>query len=254
MPPHVRRFGPALLIVSLGAAPASSGQKEDERPAERGAAHKLKVFELRHRQCEDVMRVIKPLASGIRGTSLSNVGELKTITVRDLPEHMAAIEDAIKRLDVPPPFRPDVEVRMRLLVAAPSGPVGNVAPDLEPVVKHLRATLNYKSYSEVAAPIASRVRSGSGAKGNGSAQVSPPVTNEPSQLSYSYAIEDLSVASNPQAQVLIRRLFFSMGNKQLGEADISTGLTIKDNEKVVVGTASLKDRAMILVLSARIQK
>jgi hypothetical protein len=54
--------------------------------------------------------------------------------------------------------------------------------------------------------------------------------------------------------VQIRKLHYAIEGKSLGEAEINTGLSLREGEKVVVGTASLKDRAMILVLSARIVK
>lgn len=242
----LRPLGLALAFVILwGAAPARADKDDD-----RVAGVKFKVFELKHRSPEDVMRVIRPLASGGKGTAISESSEFRTITVRDFPENIAAIEEALKRLDVPAPPKPDVELRLRVLVAAPSGP-SNVPNDLEPVVKQLRATLNYKSYSEVAS-VTQRVLAGRGAKGKSPAQIGPPVTAEPSTLNYSYGFEDVNVGTGNHPQVQIRKLFFWMGNKHLGEADVNTGITLKEGEKVVVGTASLKDRALILVLSARV--
>ena len=38
----------------------------------------------------------------------------------------------------------------------------------------------------------------------------------------------------------------------LGEAEVSTGLTLREDEKVVMGTGSLKNRAMIVVVAAQL--
>jgi hypothetical protein len=40
----------------------------------------------------------------------------------------------------------------------------------------------------------------------------------------------------------------------VGETKINTNLSVRDGEKVVVGTASLKDKAVILVLTTKILK
>jgi hypothetical protein len=53
--------------------------------------------------------------------------------------------------------------------------------------------------------------------------------------------------------VSLRRFHFELeGGSALGEAEVSTGLTLRDGEKVVVGTGSLKNRAMIVVLAAKL--
>jgi hypothetical protein len=243
----------AVTLLTL-AASARAGDKPEDRPTERNPALRSRVFELKNRVPAEVMKVIKPLGSGVKGTSISESGEFKTITVRDFPENIAAIEDALKRLDVPQAPKPDIEFRIRVLIAAPSGS-SQYPGELEPVVKQLHATLNYKGYFQVASFIM-RVKSGSGAKGTGVANVNPPVSSEPTSLSYSYGFEDVSMTPPPPgaALVQIRKLHYAIEAKSLGEAEINTGLSLREGEKVVVGTASLKDRAMILVLSARVVK
>jgi len=240
-------------LMALG-APARAGDKPEDRPTERNPALRSRVFELKNRSPGEVMKVIKPLGSGVKGTSISESGEFKTITVRDFPENIAAIEDALKRLDVPQAPKPDIELRIRVLIAAPGG-TSQYPGDLEPVVKQLHATLNYKGYFQVAS-ITMRVKSGSGAKGTGVTSVNPPVSSESTSMSYSYGFEDVSITPPPPgaAVVQIRKLHYAIEGKSLGEAEINTGLSLREGEKVVVGTASLKDRAMILVLSARIVK
>jgi hypothetical protein len=86
--------------------------------------------------------------------------------------------------------------------------------------------------------------------------VNPPVASEPTSMSYSYGFEEvgLSPPAPGAAVIQIRKLRYAIEGKSLGEAEINTGLSLREGEKVVVGTASLKDRAMILVLSARIVK
>jgi hypothetical protein len=248
-------IGAALvLLVMAVAAPARAGDKPEDRPSERIPGLKSRVFELKNRAPDEVLRVVKPLGSGIKGTSISESGEFKTITVRDFPENIAAIEDALKRLDVPKPPKPDIEFRIRVLIAAPSGQ-SQYPNELEPVVKQLHATLNYKGYFQIAS-ITLRVKAGAGARGTGVTSVNPPISPESTSMSYSYGFEDVGIVppSPGAAVVQIRKLHYAIEGKSLGEAEINTGLSLREGEKVVVGTASLKDRAMILVLSSRIVK
>jgi hypothetical protein len=261
-----RRQLAALALAACLAAlagPAQAGgdherdnkePRDEDRPTEKMGL-KSRVFEIKHRTCDELMRVLRPLASGIKGTSLVDGGEFHTITVRDFPENVSAIDDAIRRLDVVRPPKPDVELFIRVLIAAPGG-TSQYPGELEPVVKQLHATLSYRSYYQVAS-ITHRIKAGSGAKGKGVTVINPPVSSEATTLNYSYGFEDVNLApstSSGPTMVQIRRLSYWTGGKVLGEAEIATGLTLREGQKVVVGTASLKDRAMILVLFARVVK
>ena len=248
-----------LVMVLAAGAPVRAGDKEhdkerdEDRPTEKMGL-KSRVFEIKNRATEDLMKVIRPLTSGIKGTSIVESSEFRTITVRDFPENVAAIDEALRRLDVPRPARSDIELRIRVLIAGSNG-ASQYPGELEPVVKQLHATLAYKSYYQIAS-ITHRVKSGSGAKGKGVTTVTPPVASEAGSMNYSYSFEDVGLAppgAGPTV-VQIRRLSYWIGGKPLGDAEINTGLSLREGEKVVVGTASLKDRAMILVLFAHIVK
>jgi hypothetical protein len=63
----------------------------------------------------------------------------------------------------------------------------------------------------------------------------------------------LSTEESGAATVQMDNFAFSL-REPAGNADISTSLGVREGEKVVVGTASLKDKAMILVLSAKVIK
>ncbi len=249
----MRRSGWHVLIWVLSilatAAPALAERGEHE-------GFKVRVFEIKHQEAEDLVRVIRPFASGAKGASMVDSDDLRTITVRDLPENLVAIEEAIKRLDVATAPKPDIELRLRILIASPSGP-SQVPPDLESVVKQLQATLTYKTYHQIASVI-QRVRVGSGCSGKGVAQVNPPVASEAGSISYSYSLDSLTLPPSPSGGgaplMQMKRFRLEAGSKTLGEANIATGLTLREGEKIVVGTASLTERAMIVVVTARILK
>lgn len=251
-----RRLLMMMMATALALAPViARAQDKDERPADKVPGLKSRVFEIKHRDTHELANAVRALGSGVKGTQLSPSREFKTLVVRDFPENIASIEDAIKRLDAPSPQKNDIEVRMRVLFAAPSGP-GQYPVDLEGVVKQLQATLNYKAYFEIA-NVLQRVKDGSGTASKGVANLKPPVTTESTSAQYGYGLEDVRLvtpSSGGPPRVQIRKVTFWVNGKSLGEADLSTGLSLREGEKVVVGTANLKHRAMILVLSARVLK
>jgi len=109
---------------------------------------KGKVFEVKHRDPRSLVDALRVLGSGFKGSTISVSDEFKTLTVRDFPENLAAIEEALKRLDTPQPPQPDIELRMNVLLASNVDGIANQYPtDLGDVIKQLQAMLNYKSYS-----------------------------------------------------------------------------------------------------------
>jgi hypothetical protein len=239
----------SLPWEGLGAPVA---EPDPDRPA---AAMKARVFEIKHQDTGVIMSAIRPLGSGARGALISESDSLRTITVRDFPENLAAIEVALRRLDTPSAPRPDLELRLRILIAGPSGP-GQFGADLDPLVKQLQSALTFKSYYEIAA-VTHRVKAGSGAGGNGEAQLVPPVSDEPTTAEYGFSLDNMNVAptSGGQApQVHLRKFKFFLRNKALGDAQLNTALTVREGKPAVVGTGSLRNRAVIVVLSAKVLK
>src|SRR5437764_4917756 len=109
---------------------------------------KNRVFEVQHRAPEDLVPVIRLLTSGFKGAELAASNEFRTITVRDFPENIAAIEEAIKRLDTPEITRPNIELRMHVLVASnKEGASNQYPPDLKDVITELQKTLSFKEYT-----------------------------------------------------------------------------------------------------------
>src|SRR5713226_8221597 len=78
---------------------------------------KGKIFEIKYRDPYGLLQVIRPLGSGFKGATISVEQAFKTLTVRDFPENIAAIEEAIKRLDMPEAPRSDIEFTIHVLIA-----------------------------------------------------------------------------------------------------------------------------------------
>src|SRR3954462_6733337 len=112
----------ALVLVSTAAAfaqqPASNTTPapQDNYVTERN--FKSKVFDVKYRDPGSLANVIGRLMSGFKGAAISSSSEFRTITVRDFPENLVTIEEAIKRLDTPASARPDIELHIHALIAS----------------------------------------------------------------------------------------------------------------------------------------
>src|SRR5262249_17645040 len=140
---------------------------------------KNRVFDVHHRLPEELVPVLTLLTSGFKGAKLSASNEFRTLTVRDFPENIAAIEEALKRLDTPKAAQPDIELRMHVLLASNQPTTLSQYPaDLKDVIGELQKTLNYKEYYLMTS-IVQRTRDSQGDRGvylqgKGSAEIGWP--------------------------------------------------------------------------------
>jgi hypothetical protein len=233
---------------------------------------KGKVFELKNRNPEGLWEVLRPLGSGFKGATMSTNREFRTITVRDFPENIAAIEEAIKRLDVPEaaqppqPSRPDVEFHVHVLIAtdAPAGPQ-DLPAELTDVVKQLQATLRYKGYSLMTSSVQRAKDRAPGVSSSGVVDpklfsVSVPPGNP---IFYRYHIGGVSLeptAAGP-SRVQLGRFDFNVRlplptEKGVRYEDVgfSTPVGLREGEKVVVGTTTMGDKGLVVALSVKVIK
>src|SRR3954468_18832440 len=97
----------ATLVLTLMLASTATAQetqtappaKEPDYVQEKG--FKTKIIEVKYRDPQSLFRVIVNLGSGVKGAGINPNSEFKTLTVRDYPENIAAIEEAVRRLDTP---------------------------------------------------------------------------------------------------------------------------------------------------------
>jgi hypothetical protein len=240
--------------------PPPAETRRDDYVSEKG--FRSAVFEVKHREPNDLAAVVRPLGSGFRGATVSWSSELKTLTVRDFPENVAAIGEALKRLDVPEAPRTDVELHIYVLVASRSeGASGRYPEELAQAIAALGKTMGYRRY-ELAGVFTERIRDGSkGIGGEGSAAVGFEDGSKAGKrdMQVDYRIARLSIDRSAAAPV-VRLEGFNLalvggGNLALvgggGRAQVRTDVGLRAEEKVVVGTAALQDKALIVVLSAR---
>jgi len=180
--------------------------------------------------------------------------EFKTITVRDFPENIATVEEALKRLDVPAPPRPNIELHMHVLIASnASGTATDVPADLKEVLTQLRGTLNYRNY-ELAASIVQRLtETPRGLRGSGIAELPSTNPGTPnSSMPYEYFINNVSLVQNATGAASVQIAEFTFVTLEKERARVQTALNLRDGEKVVVGTATIRNRALVIVLTAKL--
>src|SRR5713226_888903 len=256
----------SLLLATFSTAAVGQTQSQPA-PTDKyvtNSGFKNRVFEVHNRMPDDLVPVIRLLTSGFKGAELAASNEFRTITVRDFPENIAAIEEAIKRLDTPEVTRPDIELRMHVLLASNKEGASNQYPaDLKDVVTELQKTLSFKEYTLLTS-IVQRTRESRGTRssyvdGRGSAEVGWPDSSVPGGTvkrisNYQYYANSVALTpSSGAAEIQLGEFTFSLSVPGT-EARIHSDVRMRDGEKVVVGTAGFSDKALILVMTARVLK
>lgn len=246
----------------LATKPASS---DGDYVSEKGFKNKL--FQVKYRDPNSLMQVLRLLGSGFKGATISVNQEFKTITVRDFPENLATIEEALGRLDVPQPARPDIELRVYVLLAtSTAGGGGEYPAELNDVVSQLRNTFKYKEYNLMSSSI-HRVKDGPiGVNNRGVAEarkLTGATQPNANPLFYSYDLKPISTDSTASGAPMIHvgtfafdmRIPISTGTEiRYDPIGFQTPVDLREGEKVVVGTTTMEDKGLIVVLSAKILK
>jgi hypothetical protein len=248
----------AVIVLGVSTTLAARG---NEKPASQAAqapapdyveatGFKNRVFEIKHRDPNSLVPVLKPLASGFKGATMAASSEYRTLSVRDVPENLATIEEAIARLDVVQSPRRDIELHLQILVASPTGGTGELPSEIRGAVAQVQTAFNYKGFTPLA-PIVQRTREGewnTEGRGEGGTQ------NNPNYFTYTYSIRSISrlVDETGVSRIQLNGFGLVFGGP-MGDARVQSNLSLRDGEQVVVGTASLRGgNALVLVLSAKV--
>ena len=272
------RIFTALILLSLLAI-LTLAQQNTPQTANKDSNYvdftgfKGKILEVKNRDPRDLVAILMPLGSGFKGAELKANSEFKSITVRDFPENIAAIEEALKRLDVPLPIAPkptttpmpNAELRLHILLAS-NGETIKADPlpaDVQKVIKELQSTFSYKNYIPITTIVHRSLLYGAGGSVSaikGQAVVSNTLFDRPVTLPYELSLGGIfpELKTEDNGRILVRGFNFDIGGGNdinvTGNARISTSLTLSEGEQVVVGTSSLKDKGLILILSVKVIK
>jgi hypothetical protein len=182
------------------------------------------------------------------------------LTVRAPKEIMPAIEDAIKRLDVPSLSKAAELTAFVLMASNDASTSGPVVPQLQPVINQLKSVLAYKSFQLLDTLIA---------RGTDGRQIDLQgvimVPGSPASTTYQLrCMLNINMTDEKNPVLQISGLRFTMrvpeapaGNavqvQQFRDLQISTDLDVPAGKQVVVGKTTFNDKAFILVLSAKFE-
>ena len=253
-----------IIAALLIAASVMAQEKKADDDYNTVRELRSKVFELHNREAGDIASSIKLLGSGFKGTGLSINTGMHTITVRDFPENLAAMEGAIARLDHAIPDAPDIEMKISVLIGSktPLAGAASVPDELAPVVKQLESTLRYAHYGLMTATI-QRTKPGNGLEGSGVAEPTllGMTVKEGLPVMYTYHLRRITASNGERPSIDIDSFNFSMrvpisvgGSQptQYQSVGFETPVSIRQNEKVVIGTTTMGDKALIVVVTATV--
>lgn len=255
-----------LLCAALAAgqgAPSPKASQAESREVP-NPAMKSRLFLVQHRSPTQLRGLLVPLTSGAAGSEVEFADRdgFRALSVRDFPENLAAIEEALKRLDVAEPARKQVEFHIHVLFASKQEGQGAAVPEeLQDVLASLKATLNYRSYTPVASFVQRAADGADFIEGNGQAEMAvrtPKGETFMAPIDLQWSINRLGLVESSGATAIAFPKFQLYAWEHAGNghgaqlAGVETNLTMKDGEKVVVGTSMIRDKAMIVVLTAKI--
>lgn len=267
----------ALAIsIALSLVPAAFSQQTQppqsatpQATASRGSDYvessgfKGKVFDVKYRDPRSLIDALRPLGSGFKGATISYSDEFKTLSVRDFPENIAAIEEALKRLDRQETPRPEIQFTIRVLIASNAATAQSEVPaELGDVVRQLQSTLKYKSYGLMVSAVHRTKEGPTGVDNSGVAESKLFAIAQPegSPTFYEYRLANITLdGTGAGAAVNIGSFRFnmnvplSMGNSiQYQSVGFSSPISLKQGEKVVVGSTTMGDKGLVVVVSANV--
>ena len=257
-----------LLLLALAAMPlAAQDQKEElKRPQAQ------KLFVLKYADPNQVGNLLRVFTTNVTPNSA-----MHALAVSATPEAMVAIEDAIKRLDVPSAAPQNIELTAYMLVGSETGPptgtpIPPIPKDLDSVVTQLKNAFPYKEY-RLMDILTLRTRTGQRAETSSTGSsvkiggISQPVVTQ-------FRIESATAAPDGTVRInglrLGNRVPYATGSFQPGvggvgvnplvntqfqyqDIGLSTDVDIKEGQKLVVGKMGMNtNEAIFLVLVARV--
>jgi hypothetical protein len=222
--------------AASGASPSVSVSSQARRGIRSGDVQK--VFTLKHVRVDDMARVLSVFPAEISGMERGN---MHVLSVSAAPAVVAAIEETIKRLDVPLPAVRSVDLTAYVLECSPPGDGGTVQADLQDVVAQLKRTFNY-SGCVVGRTLFTRASDGSRLQMD---------SREGSAGMYSLSAMLQVDSTEPTVVIRLRQLYFNNSGPTQG-GRLNGDIDIRDGQKVVLGRlgATESGKHQIVVLAA----
>ncbi len=210
-------------------------------PAKPEPARQQRIFQLKYADARDVANVL-----GVFGYGINANRDLHVVAVSAPAETMSAVEDAIKRLDVPAAAPKDIELTVYMVMASEQTTTADGLPsELQPVAAELKKIFSYKGF-HLLDTILLRTQPGNRAEAKG------VITLSTHDYSYTFSVTPSAVSEDPKGR-LIRLDNLGMHVRVGNEPGFNTEITVREGQKVVVGKSNIgPDQSLILVVTAKV--
>ncbi len=242
----------ALLVPARG---------QEKEASQKTAADELvrKVIQLKHADAQEMVNLLSEFGARFRWDR-----QMKALTVVGYPPQVEAVEEALKKLDVPPPPTKDFDITAYFLLATEQPVQTPIPSELHEVVDQLRRVLRYQHFRLLNTAII-RTRDGNGASVSGVASAS---SGEGQKADFTFSFNRADITSDGKVPTIrINGLDFVMAQPvepkegrgpdlvpRTNLAKIHTDIDVAEGQKVVVGktTFDSPDNALVLVLTAKV--
>ena len=247
----------ALLLIALPlAAQEAQAKKDDQKSNAQPAGQRVqKLFLLKYADPGKVAELLRVFNASVRPDSEMHALAVETA----IGPSMAAIEEAIQRLDVPSAGSKNIEMTAYLLIGGETAGTepGAMPKELDSVVAQLKNAFAFKSY-RLMDILALRTRVGQSASTNSSSRATQIGTNTP-PVRTQFRIASAGIGSD-ETTIRIDKLNLdssipvqsSPGPYAYANVGLQADVDIKQGQKVVIGRVSVADSALFLVLTAQV--
>jgi hypothetical protein len=227
---------------SPGQAPAQAQPKPPPDPT-----WPTRVYSIRYVDYRYIWNLLSPFGVPVYGEP-----NLNAISVRAPEKLLAAIDDIVKRFDVPGNAPKNVDLTVYVVLGSSEGEE-NVPAALRGVIDQLRGVMTYKTY-RVLDTIIARGTEGSDIRTSGS--ITKLAETDRAQATYDFQLRARVAGEGADETIHLDNLRFvtqlTTSDGQPQALNIATSLDVKKGQQVVVGKATVRDRAVILILSGKV--
>ena len=238
----IKRILLGLALAGALAAQTASTTAAPAPPPE--LPRQQRVFMLKYADARHVADVLGVFGYGIRADR-----DMHVVAVSAPAEAMSAIEDAVKRLDVPAAAPKDIDLVVYLVVASEQPSAGgSMPPELQPVADELKKIFSYKSF-RLLDSILLRTQPGNMATARGT--IAP--SGEGRIMTYNFSVTPSTVTDDPNGRLIrLDNLNLSVEGGD-HNAGIHTEITAREGQRVVVGKSNMgTGGSLVLVVTAKV--
>jgi len=245
----------AVLLMALPLAAQEANKEDQKSDAQPAGPTVQKLFLLKYADPVKVAELLR-----VFNASVSPNSDMHALAVKTAPgPSMAAIEEAIQRLDVPSDASKNIEMTAYLLIGGESaGTEPSAMPkELDAVVTQLKNAFSFKSY-RLLDTLALRTRVGQPASTSSSSRSTQIGTNTP-PVRTQFRIASAGIGSD-ETTIRIYKLNLdsnipvqtSPGQYTYNDVGLQADVDIKQGQKVVIGRVSVAESALFVVLTAQV--